>query len=202
MKRKFIVFSVIFLCSVILVSAVTPAITMSESISTKVFRLHILANSDSESDQALKMKVKDKVISFSSDLYDGCKNVQDAIKVSQDNVSNFKQTAQKVIAFYGYDYDAKVYVTKDYFPTRKYDNFTLPAGEYDCLKIIIGEGKGHNWWCVIFPEVCVSAYSEKGDKFDSYLTEEERKMIESKGYAVRFKAVEIYEKIKSKTKQK
>lgn len=192
----------IFLCSVILVSAVTPAITMSESISTKVFRLHILANSDSESDQALKMKVKDKVISFSSDLYDGCKNVQDAIKVSQDNVSNFKQTAQKVIAFYGYDYDAKVYVTKDYFPTRKYDNFTLPAGEYDCLKIIIGEGKGHNWWCVIFPEVCVSAYSEKGDKFDSYLTEEERKMIESKGYAVRFKAVEIYEKIKSKTKQK
>ncbi len=202
MKRKFIVFSVIFLCSVILVSAVTPAITMSESISTKVFRLHILANSDSESDQALKMKVKDKVISFSSDLYDGCKNVQDAIKVSQDNVSNFKQTAQKVIAFYGYDYDAKVYVTKDYFPTRKYDNFTLPAGEYDCLKIIIGEGKGHNWWCVMFPEVCVSAYSEQGNKFDGYLTEEERKMIESKGYAVRFKAVEIYEKIKSKTKQK
>ncbi|MGN0528602.1 MAG: stage II sporulation protein R [Eubacterium sp.] len=200
MKRKFIVFSAVFLCSVVLVSTVTPAITMSESISTKVFRLHILANSDSEADQSLKMKIKDKIISFSSGLYNNCENVQDAIKVSQDNVYNFKQTAQKVIAFYGYDYDTKVYVTKDYFPTRKYDNFTLPAGEYDCLKIIIGEGKGHNWWCVMFPEVCVSAYSEESDRFEGYLTEEEIKMIQSKGYAVRFKAVEIYEKIKNKTK--
>ena len=200
MKRKLIVFSAVFLCSVILVSAFTPAITMSESISAKVFRLHIVANSDSDADQALKMKVKDKIISFSSGLYDNCENVQDAIKVSQDNVYNFKQIAQKVIAFYDYDYDTKVYVTKEFFPTRKYDNFTLPAGEYDCLKIIIGEGKGHNWWCVMFPEVCVSAYSEKSDKFEGCLTEEEIKMIQSKGYAVRFKVVEIYERIKNKRK--
>lgn len=194
MKKKLFVFVPVFLCAVIAVTAITPLITMSEDISTKVFRLHILANSDSDEDQALKIKVRDKILDVSEDLYNNCSSVEDAVDISKDNISLFRETAQKVIAFYGYEYDTRVYVTKEYFDTRVYDDFTLPAGTYDSLKIEIGEGKGHNWWCVMFPSVCLSGCS---DDFDETLTPEEQEMIKSGKYVVRFKAVEIYEKIKS-----
>lgn len=195
MKKKLFVFVPIFLCAVIAVTAVTPIITMSEDISTKVFRLHILANSDSDADQALKLKVRDKILDLSENLYNNCSSVDEAVNISKDNISLIKETAQKVIAFYGYEYDTRVYVTKEYFDTRVYDDFTLPAGTYDSLKIEIGEGKGHNWWCVMFPSVCLSGCT---DDFNESLTPEEQKMIKSGKYVVRFKAVEIYEKIKSK----
>lgn len=195
MKKRLFVFIPLFLSAIVVISVVTPVVTMSEDISNKVFRLHILANSDSESDQELKLKVRDKILTLSEELYGDCANVDDAINVSNQNIDLFTQTAQNVIAFYGYTYDADVYVTKEYFDTREYENFTLPAGIYDSLKIVIGEGKGHNWWCVMFPAVCLSGCT---DEFDNALTPEERKMIESNKYIVRFKAVEIYEKIKSK----
>lgn len=195
MSKKIFVFVPIFLSSLIFLTTLTPIITMSEDISTKVFRLHILANSDTDSDQELKLKVRDKILQVSDELYNNCSSVDDAVNVTRENISLIKETAQKVIAFYGYTYDTQVYVTKEYFSTRKYDNFTLPAGMYDSLKIVIGEGRGHNWWCVMFPAVCLSGCT---DDFNETLTQEEKKMIESNGYAVRFKAVEIYEKIKSK----
>lgn len=194
MKKKFFVFVPVFLCAIIAVTAITPVITASEDISTKVFRLHILANSDSDEDQELKLKVRDKILAVSENLYSNCSSVEDAIHISKENIRLFKETAQKVIAFYGYEYDTRVYVTKEYFDTRVYDDFTLPAGTYDSLKIEIGEGKGHNWWCVMFPSVCLSGCS---DDFDETLTPEEQEMIKSGKYVVRFKAVEIYEKIKS-----
>lgn len=195
MKKKLFIFVPVFLCAVIAITAITPVITVSEDISSKVFRLHILANSDSDEDQALKLKVRDKILSVSEDLYGNCSSVEDAVNISKKNIKLFKETAQKVIAFYGYEYDTRVYVTKEYFNTRVYDDFTLPAGIYDSLKIEIGEGKGHNWWCVMFPSVCLSGCT---DDFDETLTPEEQEMIKSGKYIVRFKAVEIYEKIKSK----
>lgn len=196
MKKKIFYTFVPVMLSLILVCAViTPAIDMSEDISTKVFRLHILANSNEEYDQQLKLKVRDKILSLSNDLFIDCSSVEDAIKASQENLTLLKSAAQKVIAFYGYTYDANVYVTKEYFNTRKYENFTLPAGIYDSLKIEIGEGKGKNWWCVMFPSVCLSGCT---DDFSETLSPEEQEMIESGKYIIRFKAVEIYEKIKNK----
>lgn len=193
--KKLTVFTSVFLVLTIFVSAFTPVINMSESISNKVFRLHILANSDEKFDQELKLKVRDKILSLSKELYNDCESVDEAINISKDNLDLFRETAQKVIAFYGFEYEARPYVTKEYFNTRKYDNFSLPAGIYDCLKIEIGQGKGKNWWCVMFPSVCLSGCT---DDFNGVLSEDERRMIEEDKYIVKFKAVEIYEKLKNR----
>lgn len=195
MKKKLFIFVPLFLIFVVIFTVMTPAIAMSESISTKVFRLHILANSDADYDQELKLKVRNKVLQATEELYKNCNSVEDAIIVTEDSLSYIEDTAQKVVAFYGYDYDVSVEVAKSYFNTRKYDSFTLPAGEYNCLRIYIGEGKGHNWWCVMFPSVCVNGCT---DDLGDVLTDEELNLVNSKGYVVRFKAVEIYENIKCK----
>lgn len=195
MKKRFFVFVPIFLASLIVITAITPVVSMSENISQKVFRLHILANSDEDYDQELKLKVRDKILSLSHDLYNDCHSVDDAVSTAKNNITLFRNEAQKVIAFYGYEYQAKVYVTREYFDTREYDDFVLPAGVYDSLKITIGEGKGHNWWCVMFPSVCITGCT---DDFNETLTEDEIRLIKSNKFIPKFKIVEIYEKIKSK----
>ena len=195
MKKKLLVFVPIFLCALLVVVSITPTITMSESISQKVFRLHILANSDSDEDQQLKLRVRDKILQESEEMFSSCNSVDEAINISRESIDKLKNISRQVIAYYNYDYDVRAYVTKEYFETRKYDNFTLPAGIYDCLKIEIGQGKGHNWWCVMYPSVCISGCT---DDFDSTLTEDEKQLIESDNYVIKFKVVEIYEKIKSK----
>lgn len=195
MKKKLLVFVPIFLCALLVVVSITPTITMSESISQKVFRLHILANSDSDEDQQLKLRVRDKILQESEKMFSSCNSVDEAINISRESIDKLKNISRQVIAYYNYDYDVRVYVTKEYFETREYDNFTLPAGIYDCLKIEIGQGKGHNWWCVMYPSVCISGCT---DDFDSTLTEDEKRLIESDNYVIKFKVVEIYEKIKSK----
>ncbi len=194
MKRLY-VFAPVFLSLIILFTSLTPVVRASESISEKVFRLHIIANSNSDEDQMLKLKVRDNILKYSKELYSGCKDVSDALFVSKNNLSELKSVAQKTIAFYGYEYDARVYTSREYFNTREYGSFTLPAGKYYCLKIIIGEGKGKNWWCVMFPSVCLSGCT---DDFDGVLSEEEQRLIEDKRYIVKFKALEIYEYIKDK----
>lgn len=167
---------------------------MSENISENVFRLHIIANSDSLHDQELKIKVRDNVLKHSELLYRECASVDDAIQVSKDSISTFNRIAQETLEYYGCKDKVKTYVTKEYFDTRYYDDFTLPAGVYNSLKIEIGKAEGHNWWCVMFPSVCLSGCT---DDLSETLTDEEIDMLKSDKYVVRFKAVEIYEKIKS-----
>ncbi len=170
---------------------------MSENISEKVFRLHILANSDEDNDQQLKLKVRDDILSSFNYLYIDCKSFNDAIADTKVNLEYIKECALKTIKLNGYNYSVKVQVDKEYFNTREYDVFTLPAGYYNTLKVIIGEGKGHNWWCVMYPSVCLSGCV---DDFDNELTEEEKNFITNTGYDIRFKTIEIYEKIKSSLK--
>lgn len=172
---------------------ITPAIKSSEKIADNVFRLHILANSDEEYDQSLKLKVRDSILNSSNDIFYNCKNLNDAIVCAKDNIDYFKNIAIQTIHNNGFNYNVNVYVDKEYFNTRYYDDFTMPAGIYNCLKIIIGEGKGHNWWCVMYPTVCLSGCVED---FDDTLNEEDKKLILSNKYSLKFKTVEIYEKIK------
>lgn len=193
--KKIFVFVPIFLAFVLLFTAITPLVAMSEDISEKVFRLHILANSDEIADQELKLKVRDRVLSFTAELYKQCDNVDEAINCSNENIEEIENEAQKVVAYYGYDYDVDAYVIKEYFNTRVYDGFTLPAGMYDSLKIEIGEAKGHNWWCVMFPTVCVTGCV---DDLGESLNDDELKFVKSNKYIVKFKTVEIIERIKSK----
>lgn len=197
MKKKLYCFVPIFTVLSIIICAVSPGINMSESISKKVFRLHILANSDEEYDQRLKLEVKDEILNISDDIFKNCKNVNDAVNFANNSIDLFKATANKVIKSKGYNYSVKVYTAKEYFNTRVYENFTLPAGIYNSLKIEIGQGMGKNWWCVMFPAVCISGCSAD---FEDVLSDEEIRMIEENKYIIRFKIVEIYERLKCAAK--
>ena len=197
MSKTIKIFVPIFLSFILIYSYVTPFIKTSESISQEVFRLHILANSDSDEDQSLKLKVRDKILTKSESLFINCKNLNDVINVSKNNIDYFEKLANECIKENGYNYETKVYVDKEYFNTREYEKITLPSGVYNALKIEIGEAKGHNWWCVMFPAICLPAVSD--DEINSILNEDEIELINNnKKYEIRFKIVEIYEKIKSK----
>ena len=192
--KKTLLFTSIFLSLIIISSVLSPCIKMSEDISEKVFRLHILANSDEDYDQNLKLKVRDEILKLSEDIYKNCSSVDDAIEIANSNLNRFKDTAKSVIKANGYSYDVKVFTAKEYFNTRHYNGFTLPAGIYNSLKIEIGEAKGHNWWCVMFPSVCISGCVSD---FEDTLSNDEIEMIKSDKYIIRFKTVEIIEKIKN-----
>jgi len=197
MSKTTKLFVPIFLLIVCLCTYIVPFVETSESISEEVFRLHILANSDSEADQNLKLKVRDEILRKGEELFTNCSSLEEVISVCEKNMDFFRQTALECIHQNGYDYHVNVYVDKEYFNTRKYEKITLPGGIYNALKIEIGSAEGHNWWCVMFPAICLPAVSE--DEMNAILTDEEIELIHNDNkYEVRFKIVEIYEKIKSK----
>ena len=192
--RKLKIFIPIFLI-LLLISGIAKPIITSESISQKVFRLHILANSDSTYDQNLKLLVKDEILKLSTELFTDAKSVNDARHIAEDNIKAFENTAQQVVEANGYTYKVSAYTDEEYFNTRKYDGFIMPAGEYNTLKIIIGNGEGHNWWCVMYPSVCISGCT---DDFDEIMNDEEKEMLTSSKFIPKFKIIEIYERIKNK----
>ena len=192
--RKLKIFIPIFLI-LLLSSGIAKPIITSESISQKVFRLHILANSDSQHDQNLKLLVKDEILKLSTELFTDAKSVNDARHIAEDNIKAFENTAQQVVEANGYSYNICVTTDKEYFSTREYDGFIMPAGEYNTLKIIIGNGEGHNWWCVMYPSVCISGCT---DDFDEIMNDEEKEMLTSSKFIPKFKIIEIYECIKNK----
>lgn len=194
-KKKIAVFVPVFLAFILFICSFVPLITTGESISNKVLRLHIIANSDSDYDQNVKLKVRDEVLKLSGDMFADCKTLEDAKNVSQNNIDLIQSVANNTLSSLGCSEAATVAVAKEYFSTRIYDDFTLPAGIYDSIKIVIGNGEGHNWWCVMFPQVCLSGCTKD---LEDDLTDEEIKMIHSKDYILKFKAVEIYEKLKYK----
>lgn len=185
----------------VLLSVLSFAIT-SDSIEKDVLRLHILANSDSAEDQSLKIKVRNSVIENESDIFDGVGNVTAAKEKVIRNYDRIKASAKKVIREEGYDYPVSVRIEKTYFPTRHYESFTLPAGYYEALRIVIGEGKGHNWWCVMYPPLCVGSAAQVKKEY-SKLPDREKKLITSNPrYDIRFKTYEIYKKLLKYLKEK
>ena len=166
-----------------------------EDLRKNVLRLHIIANSDNADDQNLKLEIRDEILTQSTDLFDTATDITSAKIIAEQRLSEFKKIAEQVISDNGFDYTVSVKLDKSFFKTRVYDDFTLPAGIYDSLLITIGEGKGKNWWCVIFPEICVSAAS-KGDLTDTVSNESATVAKSQKRYKAEFKIVEVYQKIK------
>ncbi len=158
-----------------------------------VLRLHILANSDSPFDQELKMQVRDSVIERISPLYDGVITKAEAISITQKNINVITKVAADVIAQHNSSYSVTAQIKKEYFDTRYYDEFTMPAGMYDTLLITIGEGKGKNWWCVMYPTLCVGASSDFTMK-DSF-SDDAYSLITEDEYVFKFKFIEYFEKI-------
>lgn len=192
------IFIPLFLTFTIILGIAQPvvaAVKTSEDISNKVFRLHILANSNSTEDQNTKLMLKNFILENSKDVIGG-KTLDEAISNAKNNRKEITEMCNEYLKSIGIDYKVVVSVVKEYFKTRVYDDFTLPAGKYNSLKIELGEAKGHNWWCIVFPSVCLSACTES---MNDYLNEDEMKLV-SNTYSPKFKFVEIYESAKEKIK--
>lgn len=171
------------------------------NIRSKMLRMHVIANSDSDIDQELKLKVRDAVLAEGKEIFDGSVTADDAKSKILPETERLRKAALRVIENEGFSYDVKITVGNEYFNTRTYDNsVTLPAGYYTAVKVIIGEGKGHNWWCVMFPPMCLPAASKECEISD-VLEKEEVQIVEGGSkYKFKFKIVEIYEKISEKLK--
>ena len=149
------IFVILILLSLfILISAISYVDAVSNNIADSVFRLHVIANSNSKEDQELKLKVRDELLSYMNIISKDSTSKQEAMQIANEHKEEFTQIAEKVIKENGYNYTVNVQVGKADFPTKYYGDITLPAGTYDALKVQIGEAKGQNWWCVMFPPLC------------------------------------------------
>lgn len=166
-----------------------------EDIQKSVLRLHVIANSDSNCDQELKLKVRDAVLQSGKEIFTGSGDRISAEKKILENSDAILKAARGVIKDEGYDYDVRLEITDDNFPTKTYGDTTLPAGRYRAVKIVIGEGKGHNWWCVMFPALCIPGASEDVS-IDDVLTDSETKFVKSDPEIdVRFRIVDVFDKM-------
>lgn len=167
-----------------------------QTLRDDVIRLHILANSDSREDQDLKLKVRDAVLNECPNIFNGTVTPETAKEKIEPEIENIKSIAKAIIKSNGFNYNVDVYLDTEYFTTRVYESVTMPAGKYLALKIIIGNGEGKNWWCVMFPSLCLPTAEENSidDVFD---TKEKDIVCNTEKYEVRFKMMEYFEKIKN-----
>lgn len=164
-------------------------------IRKNVLRLHILANSDSQEDQNLKLKVRDRLLEEGSYYLEEAVSESEAERILEPQLEKLKETAEDEIRKNGYGYKVRVEICDEYFNTRTYDDVTLPAGKYRALKVIIGEGQGKNWWCVMFPPLCLPA-AEESAELDAVLTDDEVEITKSYNkYKIKFKIVEWWEQL-------
>ncbi len=164
-------------------------------IQQEVLRLHILANSDREEDQALKLAVRDRILADTGGLFNRAENQADAREAAFENLGAVEASARAALLAEGSNAQVRAEVVRMFFDTRVYDGFTMPAGWYDALRVVIGEGAGHNWWCVLYPPLCVSAAEKLPEELERF-SEEERALLESEPrYEVRFFLVELLEKM-------
>jgi len=166
-----------------------------DELRQNVLRLHIIANSDSEADQAVKLAVRDEILKNSTEIFKDCNDITSAYNIAEAQLDFIADTANNVLHQKKFDYCAETSVGQAYFNTREYEDFTLPAGNYNSLIVTLGEGKGKNWWCVIFPCVCVPTASD-AELSDSVSTKAAKTAQNAKRYVVKFKSAEIYEEIK------
>lgn len=127
---------------------------LQPSIASKILRFHVLANSDSEADQAVKEEVRDAVGVYLGPLLQDSENVEESKQIIEENMEQIVLVAEDTLAEHGYAYDVKAQIAHTNFPEKTYGSYTFPKGEYEALQIVIGEGKGQNWWCVLYPNMC------------------------------------------------
>ena len=168
------------------------------ALSDKLVRLHVVANSDDAEDQALKLAVRDAVLTALAPRLESVTDASEASRIIEGSFAFIKLAAQREVARQGFDYGVAVSLQLEDFPTREYDTFSLPAGVYNALRVVIGEGEGKNWWCVVFPPLCteLATGTETADVFGALSDYEVKLICEEDGYAVRFKSMELLAKLK------
>ena len=198
---------IVLMCVFVLCMAICNVLPIhgEEKIYESVVRLHVLANSDSEADQALKLKVRDEILAYTSPKVIDSSNREEAIEILQGELDNIKKIAKEVVKSEGYEYSVDVTLTLEDYPTRNYESMSFPSGEYVSLRVLIGEAEGQNWWCVLFPPLCLSAASEKATNEEAFiavgLNSDQYKIItetQDTTYYLRFKILEALQGNKSR----
>lgn len=170
-------------------------------ITEDVFRLHVIANSDSDEDQALKLRVRNAVLEASADIFGGAVSADDAKHLSEENIQLFEAAAAAEIAASGYDYPVRCEVGTVHFDRRVYGSAELPEGDYSALRVIIGEGEGKNWWCVMFPALCLPAVTNTDEVLslaaeNGVISAEELELMQDPdNYEVKFYFAEVIKKL-------
>ena len=207
MKKKLLpIFFIIFLLIIYILLCINSYVNaVSNNISSSVFRLHVIANSDSVEDQSLKYKVRDKILEYTNTLIDvNSISKEDIINIANQNIDILKSIAQNTVYENGFNYNVNISIGNFYFPTKYYGDISLPAGYYDALRVEIGNAKGQNWWCVMFPPLCfVDVTSgivpdDSKENLQENLPGEEYDLISSDSEEIqfKFKLVEIFENLK------
>ncbi len=202
-KCKKILILTVLLFLYILISTINYVNATTSNISSEVFRLHVIANSDSEKDQALKYKVRDAILEYVEMLSKSVESKQEVIEIVSNNLSPIEKIAENVIKEEGFDYDVTARVGNFSFPTKNYGDISLPSGFYDALKVEIGNASGKNWWCVMFPPLCFVDITtgivpdESKEVLEENLDTEEYAIIsEDTGIMkFKFKLIEMFENI-------
>ena len=170
-----------------------------ETIYSDIIRLHVIANSDSDEDQSLKLQVRDEVLGMVDKLCTEAKCKDEAIEIINANIIDINKAAEEIVTQNGYEYEVETVIGKEKYPERKYDSFTLPSGEYFSLRVKIGDAEGKNWWCVLFPPMCTATATKQEEVFiEAGFTGEQYKIItetENTKYKIKFKLLEWLDEI-------
>ncbi|MBU3214921.1 stage II sporulation protein R [Clostridium estertheticum] len=206
--KKFILtsFAVIIIILIALNSTSLSGKASQSDIASKLIRFHVIANSDDKIDQNLKLKVRDSVLKYISPKIVDCKSIKESRKIINNENKNIKKIAERIIKENGFKYSVATELSEEYFPVKTYGNITLPQGKYEAYRIIIGTGKGQNWWCVMFPPLCFVditkgnvSYEKTEKEMKTVLSDDEYKMVDntvsSKKIIVKFKLGEIFTKL-------
>jgi stage II sporulation protein R len=183
--------------------------SIQDSLSNKLIRFHVIANSDNAEDQSLKLKVRDKVLEYISPKLKNCKSIEESREIIQANDEAIRSIAQQVVKKSGYSYQVATELSKQRFPVKTYGNITLPQGEYEAYRILIGNSSGQNWWCVMFPPLCFIditkgevSYKETEKAMKKVLSEKEYSAVDNTEIkeekkdkiVIKFKLVELFDK--------
>ena len=190
---------ILLLSCALLLTGVADVLAREDSLQARVLRLHVIANSDSEEDQAVKLRVRDAILAAGGDFFDGSVDVTDAEARLKAHLPEILAAANGTLRANGMPYGASAEVITEYFPTRQYGDLTLPAGRYKAVRVVLGDGRGQNWWCVMFPPLCLPAATEKAasDYFDA----SDMQVLQPKdGFAVRCKLAEVLRDVWEKLK--
>lgn len=206
-KRFFVVFIFMIFLIFVFYSASSYASNISSDLSNNLLRLHIVANSDSSEDQALKLKVRDRLIEYLNSIVSPSNTKEEVVEILKKHINDMRNVALGVICENGFNYSVTVSLEHIDFPTKTYSNISLPTGLYDAIDVHIGNSAGHNWWCVMFPPLCLvndgtmEMSDDSRDNLKENLDSEEYSLITEKNqvYEFKFKIVEIINKLKNTT---
>ena len=192
----------VILSAVIALCSVTQYYVNCAEVRENILRLHVIAASDSEADQTVKLLVRDAVLREGAALCVGADTADEAIRCLSPYLARLERAADRVLRENGFPYRAKAGLTYEYFDVRSYNSVTLPAGNYHALKIVLGSGEGKNWWCVMFPPLCLPAVTEDNDAYAVFNGDGAKVVYDEPGYEVRFKIVELIEKAAKKLRSR